>query len=239
MPAMVYTPKTYNDVSALSPGWKPAFLLEMADEETPSHFKMADNSPRMWRWRFAVYEVDTLIGRQPAERQSAITSQKFGPARTLANGTPVQAARAYEWSEALLGRSIVPGEIVNLDPLMPLPCRVYVERKDQYANLKHLTGAPELAQYLTPEFRQYLAQFLLTFTNGPDVQPDAGVRQPPISPVPPAPPAPPDRSPGQAQVQPPAPAPGMQQWGRPATPTTPAWPSTTTTPATTGSTPRI
>jgi hypothetical protein len=199
MPQMVYTPRTYNDKSALSPGWHPAFLLEIADEPTPENWKMYEKSPRLYRWRFAVWEVPTLIDRQAPERQSAVSSQKFTPKGNQ------PASKAYLWTSALLGRQIPPGETVNLDPLMPIPCRVKVERGNEYANILDVEACPEIAQYLTPAFKEQLAAFLATFGQAPDSAPA---------------PAPP----------PPAPQPGAPPWGAAA----PAQAPAATPPATTG-----
>jgi hypothetical protein len=187
MPSMTYTPRTYNDPSNLTMGWHPAFLLEIADEPTPDTWQMFAKSPRMYRWRFAVWEVPTLIPTQAPERQSAVSSQTFSPKGRQ------PASKAYTWTVALLGRQIAPGESVNLDPLMPLPVRVKVERKEQYANIIDVEACPELAQYLTPELKQRLAVFLQTFGQAPEGAP------PLPAPVPtPAPPQP-----------------GMQTWGSP------------------------
>src|SRR5262245_12181321 len=165
MPQMSYTPKTYNDITALSAGWHPAYLLEMADEPTPESWKMYDQSPRLWRWRFAVWEVPTLIDRQKPERQSAVSSQKFTPKGRQ------PASKAYSWTAALLGRQIPPGEVVNLDPLMPIPCRVKVELSNQYANIVDVEPCPDITQYLTPAMRQSLAAFLVSFSEAPEPAP--------------------------------------------------------------------
>jgi hypothetical protein len=189
MPSMTYTPRTYNDPSALTMGWHPAFLLEIADEPTPEHWQMYEKSPRMYRWKFAVWEVPTLIPTHAPERQSAVSTQIFAPKGRQ------PASKAYTWAATLLGRQIPPGETVTLDPLMPLPVRVKVERKDQYANIRDLEPCPELTPYLTPELHQKLAAFLLTFG-----QASEAAAAPPPTPTP---------------APPPAPQPGMQTWGSP------------------------
>lgn len=197
MPEFSYEPRTVNDKSALTEGWKPAFLYAIVDEETPAQWKMAEQSPRMWRWQFCVWEVQTLIGKQAPERQSAPTSQKFSP------GGKFQPSKAFVWTCELLGRQIQPGERVNLDGLLPLPCRVKIRRNGEYANVVDLEKWPDGAQALTPEFKAQLQAFLAeTFT--PETQPQP---QPPYQP-----PAP----------TPAAPAPGMQSWNNPA----PAQPAT-------------
>jgi len=193
MPSMTYTPKTYNDPSALSPGWHPAFLLEIADEPTPEGWKMYEKSPRLWRWRFACWEIPTLIDRQAPERQSAVSSQAFTPKGRQ------PASKAYLWTSALLGRQIPPGETVNLDPLMPIPCRVKVERATdpQYANILDVEASPDLAQYLTDGLRQQLAAFLATFGQAPDpaLAPARPVPQPGLQPWGSVAPAPPPATP--------------------------------------------
>ena len=191
MPSMTYTPKTYNDPSALSPGWHPAFLLEIADEPTPEGWKMYEKSPRLWRWRFACWEVPTLIDRQAPERQSAVSSQAFTPKGRQ------PASKAYLWTSALLGRQIPPGETVNLDPLMPIPCRVKVERANEYANILDVEASPDLAQYLTDAFKAHLAAFLVTFGQAPDPAPAPArpVPQPGLQPWGSGTPAPPPATP--------------------------------------------
>src|SRR5262245_31851053 len=130
MPEMGYETRSFNDRSALSNGWHPAYLLAIEDEATPQGWKMFAQSPRMWRWHYAVWEVPGLIGRQAPEHQSAPSSQKFAPRGK--NGNP--ASKAYTWTCALIGHVIMPGERVNLDALMPIPCRVKIERNNDYAN---------------------------------------------------------------------------------------------------------
>jgi hypothetical protein len=187
-----------NDRSALTDGWHPAYLLAITDEPTPETWQMYQQSPRLWRWHFAVWEIPTLIGRQAPEHQSAPSSQKFTPKGRQ------QASKAYAWTAALLGRQIPPGERVNLDPLMPLACRVKVSRKDDYANIVDLEAYPDGAALLTPEIRAMLAQ--MSRLDEPDTPPPA---QTP-APTPPTPS--------------PAPQPGMQAWGSaPAQPPASPW----------------
>jgi hypothetical protein len=151
---MSYEPRSYNDKSVLSDGWHPAFLLAITDEPTPEGWKMFAQSPRLWRWHFAVWSTPDAIATQAPEHQSAPSSQKFTPQGRQ------PASKAYEWTCYLLARQIAPGERVNLDPLLPLPCRVKVVRKDEYANIKDLEAWPEGASYLTTALRASLATLL-------------------------------------------------------------------------------
>src|SRR5215831_2728841 len=207
MVQFVYNPPSFNDMSSLTPGWHPAFLLDIIDFETPVHFKSRDKYPRSLRWRLAVWETDLLIDQHVTpERQSGISSSAFGPAYTRTDGQHVQAAKAYKWTEALLGRQIVPGELIDLNGMMPLPCRVEIERKNDYANITAISRCPELASKLTADLLQYLAEFLMTF--GDNTNQAARYQSTPVEPDPPLPPPP---------VQP-----GMQSWGTPAPRPTPS-----------------
>ena len=202
MPEFSYESRTINDKSALTEGWKPAFLLAISDEETPPQWQMAKQSPRMWRWHFSVWEVSTLIGRQAPEHQTAPSSKTFSP------GGKFQPSKAYLWTKELLGRDIQSGERVSLDPLMPITCRVKIRRNNEYANIVDLERWPDGTAQLTPECR---ANLLLWWQ-----QVQSGAREA----AEPAPPAPQ-----------PAPAAGLQSWGTqhghpapaPVTPETKAW----------------
>jgi hypothetical protein len=205
MPEMGYEPLSTNDKSVLTEGWHPAYLLAITDEVTPQGWKMAEQSPRMWRWHFAVWEVPTLIDRQAPEHQTAPSSQKFTPKGKQ------RASKAYAWTVALLQRQVQPGERVNLDPLMPLPCRVKVERNNDYANIVDLEAWPEGTQYLTEAVKQGLHN-VLHGTASPSM-PSPSPSQQTVTPAP-------------TQV-PAQPQPGMQSWGNPAP--TPQ-PATTGTP---------
>lgn len=201
MPDMTYQPIAYNDKSALTDGWHPAYLLAITDEPTPESWKMFAQSPRMWRWHFCVWATPDQITQQAQpERQSAPSSQKFTPKGKQ------PASKAYAWTSALLQRQIPPGECVNLDPLMPLPCRVKVSRNGEYANIIDLEAWPEGTQQLTPEFKHKLVQFYehptpaVASTGSPAQTPQAAAYVPPPPPV----------------------APGMQSWGTTGTQTSPA-----------------
>jgi len=189
MPQFHRTTTTINDVSNLNPGDHPAFLMAILDEETPETWTMYQQSPRMWRWHFAVYSSDAALGQEVPELQSTVSSQKFSP--------PVKnysASKAYRFVKAILNRDIPRAETVDLDPMMPIPCRVIVSRKDsqgeaiEFANIddvNHWASGP-----VTPAFAQYLRQWYAEKT-----------RQ---TPPPQAPPAP------QAFAPAPAPAPAQQ-----------------------------
>lgn len=151
MPAMSYSPKTTNDSSNLTPGWHPAFLLAILDEATPDGWVMKERNPRMYRWKFAVYTTPQHLPTETPERQSAVSSQAFTPK----SRNP--ASKAYLWTTELLGRLVLPGESVDLDPLLPLPCRVKVERREQYANIVDLERWEEGKPLLTDAVRRTLA----------------------------------------------------------------------------------
>ena len=193
MPHFSYTPQTINDKSLLSSAWHPAFLVQIADEETPVGWQMAAQSPRLWRWKFAVWESAAHVQSTPPEAQSTVTSQKFSP------GGKFQASKAFVFTRKLLGRDIQSGESIDLDPMMPLPCQVLISRTDkngapiEYANITDLQAWPAGHQVLTPEMRSQLATWLQ--------MKQAGTPEPP-------PPATPPQAP-----PPSAPPPGMQSWG--------------------------
>ena len=187
MPTMTNAPKVFNDQSLLTPGLHPAFLLAITDEATPEGWQMYEKSPRMWRWQFAVWDTPQTVTSDVPERQSAVSSQTFSPKGRQ------PASKAYAWTTALLGREIAVGESVDLDPLMPIPCMVSIERKNEYANIVGLFAWPEGAALLTPGLKDALAQF---HQMPPTVQ--KTVQAPP---------------PPQPQGQP-TPQPGRQTWGQ-------------------------
>ena len=198
MPVMEYQPRTINDRSSLTEGWHPAFLLAIEDEATPDTWQMFAQSPRMWRWKFAVWATPEAIAQTPPERQSAPSSQKFTPKGRQ------PASKAYSWTVALLGRQIPPGEAVNLDPSLPLPCRVKVERSQDYANIKDIEMWSEGTQYLTPTLRTLLQQLI------DEAGPSGVPTQPPQS-LPPSPPTPAMTQYGGTTAQPIPPGP-KQGW---------------------------
>jgi hypothetical protein len=208
MPAFTYTPRTVNDKSSLAPGYHPAFLLAIVDEEVPDGWQMKEKSPRMWRWQFAVFHAPEQIaqGGTP-EHQSATSSQTFSP------GGKFQPSKAYTWTCKLLGRKVEAGETIDLDPLLPLPCMVMVTRTKsdgtpiEYANLVALEPWPDGTALLMPTLRAQLAAFLET--------PVAASAQPVApSPQPYAPQAAPTTWAQPAPTQPalPGTAPGQVRW---------------------------
>lgn len=198
MPTFNYTPQTINDKSLLSSAWHPAMLVQIADEETPAGWQMAAQSPRLWRWKFAVWESPAHVQSTPPEAQSTVTSQKFSP------GGKFQASKAFVFTRKLLAREIAPGESIDLDPMLPLPCQVLISRTDkngapiEYANIVDLQTWPEGQAALTPELKSQLAAWL-QMKQAPQPQPSTS--SPPVAPA--------------AQAYQP-PAPGMQSWAQPA-----------------------
>jgi hypothetical protein len=166
MPVFANVPKVTNDKSALTDGWHPAFLLAIQEEDTPPTWKMYAKSPRMYRWRFAVWANPDRITLDAPERQSAPSSMAFSPR----GKNP--ASKAYQWTTELLGRQIMPGESVDLDPLLPLPCRVKIERNGEYANIMLLEGWKEGAAYLTDALKHTLSHLdTAEETPGPQATP--------------------------------------------------------------------
>lgn len=161
MPTFAYEPRTVNDKSNLTPGYHPAFLLAIKDEEVPEGWEMKKKSPRMWRWCFAVFTSPEQVaaGGRP-EHQSATSSQTFSP------GGKFQPSKAYIWTCKIMGRKIESGESIDLDPMMPIPCLVMVSRTKrdgthvEYANIDGIEPWPEGPRFLTPGLRQSLAAFL-------------------------------------------------------------------------------
>jgi len=195
---MSYTQRALNDKSLLTDGWHPAFLVAITDEPTPESWKMFKASPRMWRWQFVVWSEPSQIGTQPPERQSAPSSQSFTP-----KGTKNPASKAYQWTTELLARQIQPGESVDLDPLMPLPCRVKISRNGEYANIIDLELWREGQRLVNEAFRQQLRAFLEEPSQAPA----------PVSPAPP-------QHPGMVHWSPPVP----QSTAAPAQPSLPGTP---------------
>ena len=112
----------------------------------------------MYRWHFAVWASEATIATALPEHQSAVSSRTFSP------GGKNPASKAFLWTTALLNRRPNPGERVNLDPFMPLPCRIKIERTKndgtpiEYARVIDLEGWPEGLAPLTPALRAKLVQ---------------------------------------------------------------------------------
>jgi hypothetical protein len=110
------------NLSILTDGWHPGFLLHISEEPTPPDWQMFAQSPTMYRWHFVLWENPDAIPAEAPEHQSGLTSTKFSPKGRY------QASKAYTWAVQVLRRQIGPGEEVDWDTLYPVPCRVKVER---------------------------------------------------------------------------------------------------------------
>ena len=175
-PEFAYQPRTINDKSQLTPNWHPGFLLEIGVEDVPDGWEMGKKNSHMYRWKFAIFEHQGQIATTAPEFQSCVSSPQFSPPGRY------QASKAFLFTQKLLGRKIEPGEHVNLDPMMPFPCLVLINRTDkngapsEYANILDLGVWPDGAALLTPELRQKLAAFLAMKTgpaNGQTTPPPA------------------------------------------------------------------
>lgn len=157
MPEFSYEPRTLNDKSSLTDGRHPAFLVEITEEPIPPTWKsykkeLSAEQNMQYRWHFVVYESPGAIDANRApERQTAVSSKAFSPKGKLRDGTSRPASKAFSWTCELLNRQIQPGERVNLDPILPIPCSVKVERNGEYANILDLERWPDGARYVTPE----------------------------------------------------------------------------------------
>ena len=210
MPNFTYQPRSINDPSQLSEGWHPAYLLAIADEETPEQWAMRESSPRLWRWLFAVWETPGHIQGTVPELQSAPTSQKFTP------GGRYQPSKAYTWTCTLLGRAVQAGESVSLDAALPMACRLKIRRVNgqgqpiEFANIVDLEAWPDGGTLLTQDLRQKLATWLRMKQDTPPSP------APTPAPVPPPPPAPaPQGWPHAAPTPAPAAAPAAPAGARP------------------------
>jgi hypothetical protein len=214
MPEFYYEPQTASDPSNLSEGMHPAFLVCISDEPTPPTWEMFKKSPRLWRWHFAVWQLQTDVQGFIPELQTAVTSQTFSP------GGRYQASKAYVWTGKILNRQIAASEHINLDPMLPLACQVWVERKDRsgtpiaYANIKELVYWDGGQALLTAELRQRIAEWHASKMQQPGQQGQAPTAQPNPAPQPPsstsmgnaaAPPSQPQA--GQPAAAPPTPPP--------------------------------
>jgi len=160
MPEFKYEPRTINDRSQLTPNWHPAYLLEIGVEEVPDGWEMKKKNSHMYRWKFCVWESPHAVTTIAPEFQSVVSSPQFSPPGKY------QASKAFLFTQKLLGRKIEPGEHINLDPLLPMPCLVLINRTDkngapsEYANIMDVGPWPDGTALLTPDLRQKLAQFL-------------------------------------------------------------------------------
>jgi hypothetical protein len=214
MPVFSHEPRTFSDPSALNEGMHPGFLVAVTDEETPKDWAMFEKSPRMWRWYFAVWNDASVVLTAPPELQSTVSSQTFSP------GGKYQASKAYVWSVSLLNRQIAKGEKLDIDAMVPLPCMLYLTRRDkqgQYieqAIIKDLAPWPEGLALLTEDFRSRLLAWWKgkeggqANPNSPDAPRPVAPVAPPVAPavptaqVTPLPPAntPPAAAPAKAAV---------------------------------------
>lgn len=143
-----------SDVSKLPQGWRPAYLCLISDEAVPEGWQMRGG--RMWRWHFAVWESPQHISSVAPEHQSAPTSKTFSP------GGKNPPSKAFVWTCELIGRRPNPGESVNLDPMMPIPCRVKIARTKtdgtpiEYARILEIEAWDDGAPLLTSELRDKL-----------------------------------------------------------------------------------
>ena len=161
MPEFYQQSSFTSDPSQLSEGWKPAFLCLITDDPKPDGWQM--KGTRMWRWHFAVWNSPEVIPNQAPEHQSAPSSQTFSP------GGKNPPSKAYLWTVQLLGRRPQPGEHINLDPLLPLPCRVKVSRMRNdgtpidFANIKDLEAWHEGSRYLANGLKETLQALAQTW----------------------------------------------------------------------------
>jgi hypothetical protein len=184
-----YDPLSTNDRSQLTEGWHPAFLVQVTEEDTPTTWQMYAKSPRRWVFHFAIWEATQHIGRQAPEHQSASTSKTFSP------GGKYQPSKAYVWTCELLDRRIPPGERIDPNDFVPLPCRLKILRHDkdgnpmEYANIKDLEKWPDGKQFLTPDLHQNLHVWMQQKLAGP-APTTASPATPPVQTAPQSPPAP-------------------------------------------------
>ena len=187
MPDVVYEGGGLSDPSQLTEGWHPAALIELALEDTPPDWERAKRSPKQFRWFYAVWEAFADVTRTAPEAQSATTSTLFSP------GGRYQPSTAYVWHSELLGHRPARGEHVNLDPLLPLACRVKIQRTDkngqpsEYARIIGLERWADGQALLTQDLKDKLATWhkMKMATGTPPPAP------PPVPPtLPPAPPSP-------------------------------------------------
>jgi hypothetical protein len=170
----------FNDPSQLTEGWRPAALVHIGTEDTPPDWERAKRSPQQYRWYFAVWETTADMARSAPEAQSETTSTQFSP------GGRYQPSTNFLWHAEFLGRRPVRGEHNNLDPLLPLPCRLKIRRTDkhgqpsEYAKIIGLERWAEGEALLTADLKAKLATWFAMKTAG-------------AAPPPQAPPAPPTR----------------------------------------------
>jgi hypothetical protein len=217
----MYTPQYFSEPSQLTEGVHPAFLMAITDEVTPPNWESAKKNPRIYRWHFAVLHNVETMGQYHPELQTAVSSQIFSGGK--------QPSKNYTWHCTLIGHEIQPEEEVDLDPMMPVPCQLFIGRHDktgkaiEYANIDKLYAWPDGYKVLTDATRQMLATWW-RMKQAETPEPPAPAAQPPVPPVqaPPTPPAPPAYQPPVQQplaaAPAPAPVPVSNGNGTPATP---------------------
>lgn len=200
-PFMMYQPRTINDHSQLDEGWHPAALVAIDEEDANPLWDsvqkyQADNHtdavPRMWRWKFALWDTVADLSSSVPEMASKVTSKKFSP------GGRYQASTAYVWTKNLLNRPPQPGEAIDLWAMLPLACMVKVGRtnKDgeliEYANIENVRAWPEGQQHFPQAMKDRLANWY-AMKNAQVYQPPSTpmtqtpMAEPPLAPAPPQP----------------------------------------------------
>jgi hypothetical protein len=190
MPDIVYEGNSYNGPSQLSEGWHPSFLVDITIEDTPQDWERFKRSPKQWRWWVATWDTAADITRAAPEAQSTTTSTIFSP-----GGGKFDPSTCYRWHAELLGRRPAKGEHVNLNPMLPLPCRVKISRTDkngqpsEYAKILDLERWPDGQALLTPDLRDKLATWyrMKSATNAPPPQASPAPPLPPPAPASPPP----------------------------------------------------
>lgn len=207
-----------SDKSSLKPGMHPACLLLVTEEPIPEGWAMRDRGQtHMYRWHFAIWDYETSIAGAVPEHQTAVSSKTFSP------GGKNPASKAFVWTSKLLGRRPNQGERVNLDPLMPLPCLLEVDRMKNdgapidYARITDLKSWAEGDQFLTPPVRAKLQALMAEWAASSHAQLAEAQPAPVIRAA--IPPVPPTAN---------ATNPTMVGWGNPAgavkpPPTAPSW----------------
>lgn len=206
MPMMKYTPEYFSEPSELSPGYHPAFLLYVSEEDTPEDWPMYENSERMWRWHFAIAESETTLDAYVPEYHNAISSAKFKGGK--------HCTKSYTWLCTILGRDIPKDESIDPNDLVPLPCTLLIGRHDkngkeiEYANIEKVQHWAGGMEKLTPAMKAKLETFWKMKQADGEGTGDA---EPGPRAMPPAPQMSP--APAPAAV-PPAPAPAPASAGR-------------------------
>lgn len=163
----------FSDKSELTRGRHPAFLCAITEDLVPEDWAMFKKpGDTMFRWHFAIWGAEQFIASRPPEHQTAVSSRIFSPA-----GKKNPASKCWLWTAELIGRFPNPGEAIDLDPLMPLPCRLKVERTKRdgtpvdFAIIADLEGWPEGAPLLTPDITVKLRALSTAWSQAPAAAP--------------------------------------------------------------------